>query len=129
MKNNNATSFIIIAGIFILCVFTFIATYNVLENHKESNSYYTKVDNIDAKIESLKMKDNQLSIDTSGKSSFYCIKTTISKPDANSLCWKSLDNGKASVSIYSNKEYYLWLKDDKGNISSSTKVRDVLEKK
>ena len=43
MKNNNSTTFIIVSGIFVLCVFAFVAAYNILPNNKESNSYYVKV--------------------------------------------------------------------------------------
>ena len=63
MKNNNSTTFIIVSGIFILCVFAFVVAYNILPNNKESNSYYVKVgDDMSAKIATVEIRDGKLYI-------------------------------------------------------------------
>ena len=42
MKNNSKTTFIIVAGIIVLVVFTTVLSINLLPNY-ESNSYFVKV--------------------------------------------------------------------------------------
>lgn len=119
MKNNNSTTFIIVSGIFVLCVFVFVVAYNILPNNKESNSYYVKVgDDMSAKIETVEIRDGKLYITTSGDPIEYCVKSTKSKPDYKNLCWNKIENNIASISIYRYKKYYIWIKDDKGNISN-----------
>ena len=121
-KNNNITSFIIITGILVLVVFTGILTINLLPNY-ESNSYYVKVgEEMSAKIDSLDIKNNKLYITTLGDSKEYCVKSTKSTPDSNNLCWKEINNNTASISIYKNKKYYVWIKDTNGNISSPMSI-------
>ena len=76
MKNNNSTSFIVFAGIIVLCVFTVVAAINLLPRNNESNSYYVKVgDEMSAKIEALDIKNNKLIITTSGDATEYCVKS------------------------------------------------------
>lgn len=119
MKNNSSTAYIILAGVIILCVFTIVTINNILPNNIQTNSYYIKVDDdINAKIESLLIKDNKLNIVTSGSASFYCVKSTKSVPDDNNICWKEITNNKAEISVYHNKKYYVWIKDNNGKISS-----------
>lgn len=91
MKNNNSTSFIVFAGVIVLCVFTVVATINLLPRNNESNSYYVKVgDEMSAKIEALDIENNKLIITTSGDATEYCVKSTKSTPDNNNICWKKL---------------------------------------
>ena len=105
MKKNNSTSFIVFAGILVLCVFAFVAAYNLLPNNKESNSYYVKVgDEMSAKIEGLDITNGTLNITTSGDAVKYCVKSTKSTPETNNLCWKSIKNNTASISIYRHKK-------------------------
>ena len=119
MKNNNLTTFIIISSIFLLCIFTVIATYNIIPNNKESDSYYVKgSEYINAKIETVEIRDDKLYITTSGDAIEYCVKTTRSKPKLSNLCWNELENNSASISIYKQKKYYIWIKDNMGNISN-----------
>ncbi|MBD9115365.1 hypothetical protein EGP95_06290 [bacterium] len=119
MKNNNSTTFIVVSSIFVLCVFAFVVAYNILPNNKESNSYYVKVgDDMSAKIETVEIHDGKLYITTSGDPIEYCVKSTKSKPDSKNLCWNKIENNIASISIYRYKKYYIWIKDDKGNISN-----------
>lgn len=130
MKKNNSTTFIVFAGIFVLCVFAFVATYNLLPNNKESNSYYVKVgDEMGAKIEALDITDGTLNITTSGDAIEYCVKSTKSTPESSNLCWKKIENNTASISIYRIKKYYVWIKDTNGNISSpmSINTKDTKE--
>ena len=117
-KNNNMTSFIIVAGIMILVVFTAVLGINSLPNY-ESNSYYVKVnDEMSAKIEALDIKGNKLNITTSGDAIEYCVKSTRTTPESKNICWKKIDNNTASLSIYKYKKYYVWIKNASGNISN-----------
>ena len=119
MKNNNRTSFIVISGITILCIFTSISILNIFSNSKESNSYYMKTeDKITAKIENLSKEGGKLIITTTDDATDYCIKSTKTTPESNSLCWKKIINNTAQTSIYEYKKYYIWLKDINGNIST-----------
>ena len=121
-KNNNITSFIIITGIIVLVIFTGVLTINLLPNY-ESNSYYVKVgEEMSAKIDSLDIKNNKLYITTLGDSKEYCVTSTRTTPDSNNLCWKEINNNTASISIYKNKKYYVWIKDTNGNISSPMSI-------
>lgn len=121
-KKNNMTSFIIITGLIILTVFTTVLGINLMPNY-ESNSYYVKVeDEMSAKIDALDIKDNKLNITTSGDAIEYCVKSTRSKPELNSVCWKKISNNTASISIYKNKKYYVWIKDINENISSPMSI-------
>ena len=123
MKKNNSTSFIVFAGIFVLCVFAFVAAYNLLPNNRESNSYYVKVgDEMSAKVEALDIKGGTLNITTSGDAVEYCVKSTKSTPELNNICWKKIENNTASLSIYRNKKYYVWIKDTSGSISSPMSI-------
>lgn len=123
MKNNNSTSFIVFAGVIVLCVFTVVAAINLLPRNNESNSYYVKVgDEMSAKIEALDIKNNKLIITTSGDATEYCVKSTKSTPDSNNICWKKIENNTASISIYQYKKYYIWIKDTNNKISSPMSI-------
>lgn len=123
MKNNNSTSFIVFAGVIVLCVFTVVAAINLLPRNNESNSYYVKVgDEMSAKIEALDIKNNKLNITTSGDATEYCVKSTKSTPDSNNICWKKIENNTASISIYQYKKYYIWIKDKNNKISSPMSI-------
>ena len=115
---NNNTAFIISAGLIVLGIFIFVAVYNLLPGYKQSNSYYVKVgDDMSAKIEALDIQENALTIKTSGDATEYCVKSTKSTPKPDSICWKMLQNNSASISVYKDKRYYIWIKDINGNIS------------
>ena len=123
-KNNGikTSSFIIAAGIIVLIVFAFVTVINLLPNY-ESNSYYVKVDKeISAKIESINIEDGKLLITTSGDPIEYCVKSTRTQPNKNALCWNKVENNKASISIFQHKKYYIWIKDEEGNISNYLSV-------
>ncbi len=117
-KSNNATTFIILGGVLILTVFAIVIAINLLPKN-ESDSYYVKVDEeMEAKIESLKIEDGKLTITTSGEVAEYCVKSTRSKPKMNAICWKKMTDNSATMSIFLYKKYYVWIKDIDGNISN-----------
>ena len=119
MKNNDSLTPIIVSSIFVLSVFVFVAAYNILPNNKEDNSYYVKVgDDMSAKIESVEINDGKLYITTSGDPIEYCVKSTRTVPTDNALCWNKVENNTASISVFKNKKYYVWIKDEVGNISN-----------
>ncbi len=123
MKNSKHTSFIIIAGAFVLGIFIYIVAYNMIPKNKQSNSYYVKVgETMSAKIDALRIEGNTLTITTLGDAKEYCVKTTRTTPDDNNLCWKTIENNIASIQIYSYEQYYIWIKDTSGNISSPMSI-------
>ena len=70
MKNNNST-FIVLGGIFILSVFSFIVAKNILPD-SDNNQYYAKPnENMIAKIESITKENNKLIITTTGDPKYY----------------------------------------------------------
>lgn len=118
MKNNLKTTFIIVAGIIILVVFATVLSVNLLPNY-ESNSYFVKVgDEMSAKIEAVNIENGKLVITTSGDPIEYCVKSTRTAPTDNALCWNKVENNTASISVFKNKKYYVWIKDEDGNISN-----------
>ncbi len=122
MKNNTMTSFIIISGIIVLGIFIVVAVINVMPNY-ESDSYYVKVENdMDAKIEDFLIQDGKLTITTSGDAKEYCVKSTRTRPTSNSLCWNDIKDNVATISIFEHKKYYIWIKDEEGNISNYLSV-------
>jgi len=128
MKSNNATSFIVVAGVIVLVVFIGVLALNLLPNY-ESNSYYVKVDEeMSAKIESINIDKGKLIITTSGDPIEYCVKSTRTTPAENALCWNKVENNTASISVFEHKKYYIWIKDEAGNISNYLSVNSNDEK-
>lgn len=123
MKGSRQTSFIIIAGVLVLGVFTFVVAYNLLPRNRQSNSYYVKVgETMSAKVDSLNIDGNVLTINTLGDATEYCVKTTRTTPDNGNICWKKIENNMAEINIYNYKKYYIWIKDASGNISSPMSI-------
>ena len=118
MKNtNNMTSFIITSGVIVLIIFTGVVYFNMIPG-KESNSYYVSIqDDLSDKIESFDITDNELNIVTKIDNIEYCVKTTKSTPNDNSLCWNKIVNNKGTMKIMKHRTYYIWIKDEGGNIS------------
>lgn len=128
MKNNSKTTFIIVAGIIVLVVFATVLSINLLPNY-ESNSYFVKVgDEMSAKIEAVNIENGKLIITTSGDPIEYCVKSTRTTPTDNALCWKKVENNTASVSVFKYKKYYVWIKDEVGNISNYLTINSNGEK-
>ncbi len=123
MKGNKQTSFIMVAGILVLGVFAFVVAYNLLPANRQSNSYYVKVgETMSAKVEGFDVSDDKLTITTLGDASEFCVKSTRTTPEFNSICWKKISNNQAEIKIYNYKQYYIWIKDASGNISSPMSI-------
>lgn len=124
MKKQNQTSAIIIMGAVILCVFGTVIAINLLPDGLVSDSYYAKIDEkVNAKIETLEMIEHKIELGISGDIDSYCIKTTKTKPNSNSMCWVKISEEKTVISILAGKSYYLWIKDTEGNISSPRSIK------
>ena len=123
MKDSKHTSFIIIASVLVLTVFAIVIGYNLLPQNRQSNSYYVKVgETMSAKIDSLVIEDDTLTITTFGDAREYCVKTTRTTPEVGNLCWKTIKDNVANIQIYRYKQYYIWIKDASGNISSPMRI-------
>ena len=121
MKNNNST-FIVLGGILVLSVFSFIVAKNILPD-SDNNQYYAKPnENMIAKIESITKENNKLIITTAWDSTEYCLKTTKSVPSIDSLCWNKIENNKVESNYFTYKKYYLWIKDRDNRISGRTTI-------
>ena len=127
-----------IIGTLIVVVFFFVLILNILPDTSnssnnsvisnditESNTAINK-DN-GAKIISLSMENDKLKIVLDDGVSEYCIKTTKTRPNSNSICFKRVDNNIIYTSIYKYKKYYIWTKDYNGNISNyiSTESKNI----
>lgn len=118
MKKNNTISFIIVASVAILIVFTGVIYVNLLPN-KESDSYYVKIhEELTNKIKSFDITNNILSIKTIGDNLEYCVKTTKTTPKENNVCWVKIEDGEGHMNILAHRTYYIFIKDEGGNISS-----------
>ncbi len=121
MKNNNST-FIVLGGIFVLSVFSFIVAKNILPD-SDNNQYYARPnEGMTAKIENVTKEGGKLVITTTGNPTEYCIKTTKSVPSVNSICWSKIENNRAESSYFEYKKYYVWIKDSDNRISGRTTV-------
>ena len=120
MKNKN-TWLIVLGGMVVVLIFTAV----VIKNIPKTSSFDANIDSaISLKIESLDILDNKAILYTTDDIRNYCAKTTISTPNIKSLCWKSLDNNKAEINIYSHKKYYIWIMDDNNSILGPISVTE-----
>ncbi len=123
MKGSKQTSFIIVAGILVLAVFIFVVTYNMLPRNRQSNSYYVKVgETMSAKIDSINIDNDTLVLTTLGDAIEYCVKSTRTTPGPGNICWKKIHDNKATIQIYNYKQYYIWIKDTSGTVSSPMRI-------
>ena len=130
---NNSKSggtFLILSGIFILGIFIYVCTLNILPNNS-SDSYFSKDDDgLYAIINDITFDDNKLNIYTSDNDVEICVKQTKSVPRNNSVCWKEVNDKKISFSVYVGKTYFIWLKDSNNNISEyieyNTNTREIV---
>ena len=74
------------------------------------------------------VKNGKLDITTSGDAKEFCVKPTKSTPDINNICWKEIKNSTATITVYQNKKYYIWIKDNKDKISSPMSINTKNEK-
>jgi hypothetical protein len=114
MKNNK---FVLISFIAIITILICVSVQNIVYN-KNPNIYYANVNKpINQKIYAIELNNNNLSFKTKDDVLSYCLKTTKSSPNINSLCWQNVNNNSVKESIMTGKRYYLWIKDDSNNIS------------
>ena len=119
MKNtkNNVTSFIITTGVIVLIIFTGVVYFNMLPDN-ESDSYYVSInDDLSNKIQSFDITDDELNIITTVDNMEYCVKTTKSTPDDKNLCWNKIVDNKGTMKVMPHRTYYVWIKDEGGNVS------------
>ena len=122
MNKQNTTTAILVLGTLILCIFSCVVAVNILPDNVHSESYFSKIDSeMLTKIDKIEMKNGKLEIYTIGNNASICVKTTKSIPKHNSLCWINAKENIVTTSVYQNKNYYIWIKDEKGNISSRKK--------
>lgn len=122
MNSTKSTSYILILGMIILGVFTYVAAINIFDDDASSNPFFSKTaKEVNAYIDNTQVVDNKLLITTRGDAQELCIKTTKTEPSVNALCWIKVDGNMVKTSIYSYKTYYIWLKDSNNNISEVVK--------
>ena len=123
MEQNSKTTFIVVCGVFVLMVFTYVATMNLLPDSVTSDAYYAKIDkDMVSSIESVEIDKGILTIKTNGEPAYYCVKTTKSTPTEKSLCWNKVENNIATMSVFEGKHYYVWIKDVNNKISSPKSI-------
>jgi hypothetical protein len=122
-ENNNVSAIMAILGALILIIFVVIMMDNVNHDNASGSYYMQEKENMKATINSVKVEKNDLIIGTINDATSFCVKTTKSTPDVNSLCWKKILNNTGTMKIYNNKMYYIWIKDSNNNISNPTVIK------
>ncbi len=122
-RENNVGAIIAILGALVLIIFILILMHNIDSNNASDAYYMKEKENMKASINSIKIEDDNLIIGTVNDATSFCVKTTKSTPSINSLCWKKVLNNTGTMKIYSNKMYYVWIKDSNNNISNPTAVK------
>ena len=119
MKSNIST-FIIVSGVIIISIFSFIIVKNILPGNDNDKFYAKPNEDMIARIDKIEKENDKLIITTIGNPTEYCLKTTKSIPEENSLCWNKIENNKVEVPYFKYKKYYVWIKDTEGRISGRT---------
>ena len=119
MKNNSST-FIAVSGVIILSIFSFIIAKNILPGNDNDKFYAKPNEDMIARIDKIEKENDKLIITTIGNPTEYCLKTTKSIPENNSLCWNKIENNIVEVPYFKYKKYYVWIKDTEGRISGRT---------
>ena len=83
---------------------------------------YSNFDSNNNVMTALEIKNGKMTVITSGDAIEYCVKSTKSTPTDNALCWKKIENNKATISVYDYEKYYVWIKDTEGKVSSPMSV-------
>ena len=131
MDNKNSSSSLILLGILILGIFTYISAINILHNNS-SNSFFSK-DNgeMNTVITNLSLENDKLIITTNNNEATICVKQTKSEPSNNSLCWKNTVNNQITIRVFVGKTYYIWVKDNENKISNyiqyNTNTKNIVE--
>ena len=122
MNKQKSASYMIILGIVILGIFTYVTVLNVFDDKVSSNQLFSKTETgINATIEEVKTENDRLIVTTSGDAQYSCIKTTKTPPKQNALCWTKIENNITTTSTYTYKTYYIWIKDSNNTISEAIK--------
>ena len=116
-------TYIVVMGVIILIVFSYVSFINVLPNNS-SNSYFSTEEKSTASIEKAEYLNGVLVVNTSLNAKMGCIKSTKSVPKLNSKCWINVVDRKFSSSIYRYKKYYIWVIDDNGVISGTYEYKE-----
>lgn len=131
MDNKNSSSSLILLGILILGIFTYISAINILPNNS-SNSFFSK-DNgeMNTVITNVSLENDKLIITTNNNEALICVKQTKSEPSNNSLCWKNTVNNQITLRVFVGKTYYIWVKDNENKISNyiqyNTNTKKIVE--
>ena len=110
MNNKKKNTFLVITGAVILGVFIAVSMINIPFANSEEYMLSTDI------VHSVDYSDGKIFISTRDSIVSVCIKPTKSEPSKDSLCWIEGDNNIYSTSIYENKTYYIWIKDDNSNV-------------
>ena len=131
MDNKNSSSSLILLGILILGIFTYISAINILPNNS-SNSFFSK-DNgeMNTVITNVSLENDKLIITTNNNEALICVKQTKSEPSNNSLCCKNTVNNQITLRVFVGKTYYIWVKDNENKISNyiqyNTNTKKIVE--
>jgi hypothetical protein len=118
MKSKYSTG-LIITGITILSIFTYVISINLLPQ-KTSGKFFMKDNNCEAVIKTIQLENGQLIVETNEKTKAICVKLTKSTPEQDAMCWKNVDNKTMKISVFEGKEYYIWMKDINNFVSVPT---------
>ncbi|MBR3162443.1 MAG: hypothetical protein IKF19_06920 [Bacilli bacterium] len=114
VDNKKGDSFLIIVGFIILGVFVYVSVLNILPNNS-SNSYFSKDNDFGINISKIVYDKGEINVYVPDDNISICIKQTKSIPEVNSMCWKSINNGYVGISAFSDRKYYVWMKNNTNN--------------
>lgn len=123
MKKKSNSLLILILGVLVVSIFSFVVVNNLKDNNS-NNSYQANInEQMSTKIKLFKTEENKVKINVTDDIIYFCIKTTKTKPSNKSICWKEVVNGEAISSIYLYKKYYIWIMDDNGMVLGPINVK------
>lgn len=103
-KKNN--KLMVLVGGAVLGIFLAVAVVNIPSANKEN--VYNSLD----VIEDIAYVDGKLNIILNSDNNEICIKQTKTTPSSSALCWALAVNSEVNTSIYENKTYYIWVKNN-----------------
>ena len=110
LMKSRLRDYYIITAMFILGVFI-AGSFKLFYDKKNDGYYATAVRDVDKMISDIKPILNKLDIDAN------CLKSTKSDPKETSICFKKIEDNHVEEKLIVSKHYYLWIMDDKGDIS------------
>lgn len=114
LMRSRLRDYYIITAILILGVFI-AGSFKLFYDKKNDGYYATAVRDVDKMISDIKLDGNVLTFNSSA--SYYCLKSTKSDPKETSICFKKIEDNHVEEKLIVSKHYYLWIMDDKGDIS------------